>query len=96
MRRKYRNRRISAAVTPREATRSSHHAKIPVVRGVQLLIFGEGHLRRVLANYVAYYNHARTHLALHKDAPSHRLVQRSGAISAIPILARLHHQYVRM
>jgi transposase InsO family protein len=62
----------------------------------QLLIFGEGHLRRVLADYVAYYNHARTHLALHKDAPSHRSVQRSGAISAIPILARLHHQYVRM
>jgi len=62
----------------------------------QTLIFGEGHLRRVLSAYAAYYNQARTHLALGKDAPLHRAVQRSGAISAIPILAGLHHQYVRI
>jgi hypothetical protein len=62
----------------------------------QILIFGEGHLRRVLSSYAAYYNHARTHLALGKDAPSHRAVQRSGDIATIPILAGLHHQYVRM
>jgi Integrase core domain len=61
----------------------------------QMLIFGEGHLRRVLSAYAAYYNQARTHLALQKDAPSHRAVQRSGAILAVPILAGLHHQYVR-
>jgi 20S proteasome alpha/beta subunit len=30
----------------------------------RLLIFGESHLRRVLASYAAYYNQARTHLAL--------------------------------
>jgi hypothetical protein len=35
-------------------------------------------------------------LALQKDAPFHRAVQRSGAIVAIPILAGLHHQYVRI
>ena len=29
----------------------------------RMLIFGEAHLRRVLASYTAYYNHARTHLA---------------------------------
>jgi Integrase core domain len=62
----------------------------------QMLIFGEGHLRRVLSAYAAYYNHARTHLALGKDAPLYRAVQRSGAIVGIPILAGLHHQYVRM
>src|SRR6187431_829962 len=62
----------------------------------QMLIFGEGHLRRVLSVYAAYYNQARTHLALQKDAPSHRAVQRSGAIVGIPILAGLHHQYVRI
>ena len=39
---------------------------------------------------------ARTHLALQKDAPLRRAVQRSGAIVAIPILAGLHHQYVRI
>ena len=62
----------------------------------QMLVFGEAHLRRILSAYAAYYNQARTHLALQKDAPSHRAVQRSGAIVAIPILAGLHHQYVRI
>src|SRR6266851_2858331 len=33
----------------------------------RMLIFGESHLRRVLASYAAYYNQARTHLALQKD-----------------------------
>ena len=59
----------------------------------QILMFGEAHLRRVLSAYAAYYNQARTHLALGKDAPLHRAVQRS---VAIPILAGLHHQYVRI
>src|SRR6266700_4419580 len=62
----------------------------------RMLIFGESHLRRVLASYAAYYNQARTHLALQKDTPLHRAVQRSGVIIAIPILAGLHHQYVRI
>jgi transposase InsO family protein len=34
----------------------------------RMLIFGESHLRRVLDSYAAYYNQARTHLALQKDA----------------------------
>jgi transposase InsO family protein len=62
----------------------------------RMLIFSESHLRRVLASYAAYYNQARTHLALQKDAPLHRAVQRSGVIVAIPILSGLHHQYVRI
>jgi transposase InsO family protein len=62
----------------------------------RVLIFGESHMRRVLASYAAYYNQARTHLALQKDAPFHREVQRSGVIVAIPILAELHHQYLRI
>ncbi|MDQ2954745.1 MAG: integrase core domain-containing protein [Pseudomonadota bacterium] len=62
----------------------------------RVLIFGESHLRQILSSYSAYYNQTRTHLALQKDAPLHRAVQRSGAIVAIPILAGLHHQYVRI
>jgi hypothetical protein len=30
----------------------------------QMIIFGETHLRRILSAYAAYYNQARTHLAL--------------------------------
>ena len=62
----------------------------------RMLIFGESHLRRVLGSYAVYYNQARTHLALQKDAPLHRAVQRSGVVIAIPILSGLHHQYVRI
>jgi transposase InsO family protein len=62
----------------------------------QVVIFGEAHLWRILSSYATYYNQARTHLALQKDAPLHRAVQRSGTIVAIPILAGLHHQYVRI
>jgi transposase InsO family protein len=62
----------------------------------QMVIFGEAHLRRILAAYAAYYNQTRTHLVLQKDAPLHRPVQRSGVTVAIPILAGLHHRYVRI
>ena len=61
-----------------------------------VVIIGTRHLRRVLASYAGYYNQARTHLALQKDAPLRRIVQRSGRITVIPILSGLHHQYVRM
>ena len=62
----------------------------------QVIVFGEAHLRQILSAYAAYYNQARTHLALQKDAPVNRSVQRFGTITAIPVLAGLHHQYVRM
>jgi hypothetical protein len=61
-----------------------------------MLIFGESHLQRVLASYAVYYNQVRTHLALDKDAPLARVVQRTGVIVTIPILSGLHHQYVRI
>jgi transposase InsO family protein len=59
-------------------------------------VFGEAHLRQVISAYAAYYNHVRTHLALNKNVPLDRAIQRSGRIVAIPILGGLHHQYVRM
>jgi transposase InsO family protein len=62
----------------------------------QVLIFNEAHLRKILSAYATYYNQARTHMALQKDAPLQRCVQRSGSIAAIPVLAGLHHQYIRI
>ncbi len=62
----------------------------------QIVVFSEAHLRQILSAYAAYYNQARTHLALHKDAPLQRAVQRFGSLVAIPVLAGLHHQYVRI
>jgi transposase len=62
----------------------------------RMLIFGEAHLRRILALYACYYNESRTHLSLRKDAPLARAVQRCGAIVATPVLAGLHHRYARI
>jgi transposase InsO family protein len=45
----------------------------------RLLIFGESHLRRILNSYTAYYNQARTHLALQKDRPC--IEQSNGPVS---------------
>jgi transposase InsO family protein len=62
----------------------------------RVLVFGEAHLRQILSSYAAYYNEVRTHLALGKDAPLGRTVQRTGVVVAIPILSGLHHHYVRI
>jgi hypothetical protein len=51
----------------------------------RMLVFGVAHLRQILSACAAYYNEVRTHLALGKDAPLGRAVQRSGAIVAIPM-----------
>ena len=34
-----------------------------------IVVLGEGHLRRILTKYAAYYNELRTHRSLDKDAP---------------------------
>jgi transposase InsO family protein len=60
-----------------------------------IVILGEDHLRRVLESYAAYYNHVRPHLALAKDAPLVRPVQRFGEVVGRPILGGLHHEYCR-
>ena len=61
-----------------------------------VVVSGEGHLRRILKTYAAYYNEVRTHLSLDKDAPNSRRSLKVGGIVAIPILGGLHHQYVRV
>ena len=47
-----------------------------------IVVFGEAHLRRVLAAYTAYYNEFRTHLSLDKDAPIQRPIQQFGSTSS--------------
>ena len=48
----------------------------------RMLIFGEAQ--------------SRTHQSLHKDAPLHRAIQRSGTVVAVPVLGGLHHRYARI
>ena len=59
-------------------------------------VFSERHLRHLLLSYMHYYNTARTHLSLGKDAPFLRPVHVVGRIHARAVLGGLHHQYVRI
>jgi transposase InsO family protein len=67
-----------------------------------LLILGERHLRRVLAEYVAHFNGARPHQGIGQripasnaaPAPPARADARRGVIG-VPVLGGLHHQYRR-
>jgi len=61
-----------------------------------VIVFGERHLRYLLRSYATYYNQARTHLSLNKDAPVSRAIQAVGRIAPTPVLGGLHHQYVRI
>jgi transposase InsO family protein len=61
-----------------------------------VVVLGERHLRQLLLSYMTYYNEARTHLSLNKDAPISRPTQSIGRIIAKPHLGGLHHQYVRI
>src|SRR5262245_2507062 len=55
----------------------------------QLIVLGEAHLRRVLVEFVAYYNGHPIHHPLGKDAPFHRAIARVGSITSRPILGGL-------
>jgi len=61
------------------------------------IILGERHLRRVVRNYVRYYNSVRTHLSLEKDAPVTRAVHPPGlgVIVSRKRCGGLHHEYLR-
>jgi transposase InsO family protein len=61
-----------------------------------LIVVNEEHLRRILAKFTAYYNHARTHTSLGKDAPYTRPIEHFGHVVAHPILGGLHHRYARI
>jgi transposase InsO family protein len=61
-----------------------------------VIVFGESHLHRIMSMYARYYNQARTHLALGKDAPVSRSVEQFGRITTEPMVAGLHHRYSRI
>jgi len=64
-----------------------------------LLILGEAHLRRVLREYVAYFNTARPHQGIGQTIPSAPAPAPPSRISApivaLPVLGGLHHDYRR-
>jgi hypothetical protein len=61
-----------------------------------VILFGETHLQRIMSAYATYYNQARTHLSLGKDAPVNRPIKRIGRIVAQPMVGGLHQRYARI
>ena len=60
-----------------------------------LLVLGEAHLRRILADYVAYFNRDRPHQGLHQRIPDPlgENAPPTGPVQSTPILGGLHHAY---
>ena len=61
-----------------------------------VIVLDASHLERLLHSYLDCYHRSRNHLALGKDPPEHRTVERSGKIVALPQLGGLHHRYTRL
>ena len=62
-----------------------------------VVVLNARHLRRVLREYIDYYNSTRTHLGPGKDCPEPRPVESAdaGPIRPAPVLGGLHHSYYR-
>ncbi len=62
-----------------------------------MVIFNEGHLKRILKSYFEYYHEDRTHLGLDKDTPMERPIQqrpgKSAKVIKFPRVGGLHHRY---
>ena len=65
----------------------------------QILLLGERHLRRLLREYVAYFNESRPHQGIGQAIPkransaSNDNIVAAGNVVARPILGGLHHDY---
>lgn len=61
-----------------------------------VLLFGEEHLRRLLSEYVGYFNGCRPHQGRGQIIPLGPANMGTGTIVAQPILVGLHHAYRRV
>ncbi len=90
-----------AAIAPRSPWQNAYAER--VIGSIRrecldhVVVIGERHLLRILSKYVGYYNAARTHLSLGKDAPDPRSMQppSQGRVVEVPCVGGLHHEYLR-
>ena len=62
-----------------------------------VVVCSEAHARRLISNFVVYYNEDRCHLTLNKDSPEPRPIQArpsgNAEVIAIPRVGGIHHRY---
>lgn len=62
-----------------------------------VIVVNQRHLKRLMNDYIRYYQDDRTHLALAKGTPAGRKVASKsdvgGTVIAMPKLGGLHHRY---
>ena len=66
-----------------------------------IIILSEAHLRRVLSEYVTYFNRSRPHQGIHQQLPEHAdslepAAHEVGRVTAFLVLNGLHHDYRRV
>jgi putative transposase len=64
-----------------------------------VIVVNERHLKRLMSEYVRYYNEDRTHLGLAKETPARRAAvataNSNSKVVSMPRLGGLHHRYDR-
>ena len=97
----FRSEGIHVIRTPVRAPNANSYAE-RWVRSVReeyldkLLIFNEAHLRRVMRDYIAYYNTARPHQGIGQRMPIPRpLPDTCGPVRCRPVLGGIIHDYYR-
>ena len=62
-----------------------------------IIVLNERHLKRLMAEYIRYYDDDRTHLGLAKQTPTGRVAAQvmpiGNRVVAMPRLGGLHHRY---
>jgi putative transposase len=62
-----------------------------------VIVFNERHMKRLMNEYICYYDGDRTHLGLNKETPAGRETAKSTTVNAkvisLPRLGGLHHRY---
>ena len=63
----------------------------------RMVIFSESHLRKVMREFIEYYNNSRTHRSLGGNSPNPRVAQppEAGEVRSVSFLGGLHHRYYR-